>query len=219
MKPTDIDNIIDHYNDLFYKHGFSEKAMGWPKKRNLLRYKILIDDFDLTNEKNILDFGCGLGYFNIYLGKMGIDIQYEGIDINNNLIEAAIEKQPNLNVKCIDALKHGLNKNYNYIVSCGVHNTKISNNFSFIKKTFQLFNTYSKEGFAMNFLSNKVDYMNKNLYYSSPDKIMKLALEFSNSVLLKHDYMPYEFTVIVNKNDKIYSKLNIYEKHKDLTLL
>jgi len=214
MKSKDTKYIIDHFNELLDRYGVSEKAVGWPKKRNLLRYKILIENFNLNKNKSILDFGCGLGHFNMYLKSMNIDVQYEGVDINQRLVDSAIKEQPGINIRCLDALQAGLNKKYNYIVSCGVHNSKISDNISFIEDTFHLFNRYATDGFSMNFLSSKVDYINENNFHVSPSKIIELAMQFSNNVLLRHDYMSYEFSIIVIKNCKTIDNLNIFEKYK-----
>ena len=75
------------------------------------------------------------------------------------------------------------------------------------------FNAASIYGFAMNFLSTNVDYKEKNLFYSNPSKILKIGLRYSNNILLRHDYMPFEFTLVVFKNKKINSELNIFEDY------
>ena len=218
MKKKDTKYIIDHFNELHDRYGFSEKSMGWPKNRNLLRYKILIENFNLNKNKNILDFGCGLGHFNLYLKKMKIDVQYEGVDINQKLVNSAIKEQPGIKINCLDAFQAGLNKKYNYIVSCGVHNSKISDNLLFIENTFDLFNKYAMDGFSLNFLSSKVDYKNPNNFHISPSKIIEIGLQFSNNVILRHDYMPYEFSIIIIKNSKVIDSLNIFEKYKKFTI-
>lgn len=209
MDKSDKHKLISHYNELFNQFGYSHKTIGWGKKRHFFRYEILLSNFDLKNS-SLLDFGCGFGDLSDYLKSKSLSIDYNGIDINEKLINEGIKQNPERNISFSDPLNHGLSRNYDYIISSGVHNTKISDNLNFINKTFDLFNAHANKGFSLNFLSNNCDYFEDNLYYSDPSEIIRIALNYSQKVLVRHDYMPYEFTVIVHKNYKIESKINIF---------
>ena len=54
-------------------------------------------------------------------------------------------------------------------------------------------------GFAVNFLSSAADFVRKENYHTDADRVLRLALQYSRRVLLRHDYMPFEFTVFVDK--------------------
>jgi hypothetical protein len=56
-----------------------------------------------------------------------------------------------------------------------------------------------RKGVAMNFVSDQVDFKTRGLFYSSPEKILSMAFILSNRIVLRHDYMPYEFTVYIYK--------------------
>ncbi len=209
MDKSDKHKLIDHYNELFSQFGYSHKTIGWGKKRHFFRYEILLSNFDIKN-RSLLDFGCGFGDLSDHLITKSLSVDYNGIDINEKLINEGIKQNPKRNISFSDPLSDGLNRNYDYIISSGVHNTKISDNLSFIKKTFDLFNSHARKGFSMNFLSSNCDYFEDNLYYSDPSEIIKLALSYSQKILIRHDYMPYEFTVIVHKDYEIEPKINIF---------
>tara|TARA_B100001094_G_scaffold333420_1_gene411944 strand:- start:5467 stop:6123 length:657 start_codon:yes stop_codon:yes gene_type:complete len=209
LKKADKHKLINHYNELFSQFGYSHKTIGWGKKRHFFRYEILLSKFNIKN-CSLLDFGCGFGDLSDYLIDKSLSVVYNGIDINEKLINEGIKQNPKRNILFSDPLNDGLDKNYDYIISSGVHNTKISDNLSFIKKTFDLFNSHSNKGFSMNFLSNNCDYFDENLYYSDPSEIIKIAMNYSQKVLIRHDYMPYEFTVIVYKNYTIEPIINIF---------
>ena len=204
--------IIKHYNKLYKKYGYSEKSIGWGKNRKNLRYHILCSNFNL-NYKSILDFGCGFGNLISYLNCYYKNFEYTGLDINEKFLEKARKHYPKNKFKKVNAFSSNIEKKYDFIVSSGVHNTKIEDNYYFIKDTMKKFNAASNYGFAMNFLSTNVDYKEKNLFYSNPSKILKIGLLYSNNILLRHDYMPFEFTLIVFKNKKINSELNIFEDY------
>jgi hypothetical protein len=67
----------------------------------------------------------------------------------------------------------------------------------------------------VNFLSNKVDYTSDGMYYSDPTWIMDLAYRYSNNIVLRNDYMPFEFTVFVNKFSTIDEKYTIYQEYRN----
>ena len=56
----DFEHIINHYDKLYKAHGYSDKSIGWGKRRKKLRYHVLCSKFNL-NDSTILDFGCGFG--------------------------------------------------------------------------------------------------------------------------------------------------------------
>ena len=101
---------------------------------------------------------------------------------------------------------------FDFAVSSGVHNFKLEDNLSFIKDTFRRLNELTTKGFAMNFISNKVDeeFKKDHVYYTDPKIILDLSYKYSRRVVLRNDYMPFEFTVFVNKQDKFDSEKVIY---------
>lgn len=201
--------LIDSYNERLQKFGHSYKTLGWPRGRHELRYYILLTQWNLEN-KSVLDFGCGFGDMCNYAKKLSLNINYSGIDINEKLILEGKKAYPSVNLEVRDAFEQGLDKKYDYILSSGVHNFKIKDNWSFIKKTFELYNQYSINGFALNFLSSKVEYTLEDTYHSDPAQIVELAYSYSNRIVLRNDYMPFEFTIFVNKQDEFDKDLVVY---------
>jgi SAM-dependent methyltransferase len=198
MDKEDKELLIESYNDRFKKYGHSNDTLGWTKGKHELRYHILLTQWNLEN-KSVLDFGCGFGDMYNYAKNLGLKIEYYGVDLNKELILEGKKDYPDANLEFRDALESGLSRKYDYILSSGVHNFKIKDNWSFIEKTFELYNEYSLKGFALNFLSNRVDYTLEDTYHSDPVKIVELAYKYSNKIVLRNDYMPFEFTLFVDK--------------------
>lgn len=198
MDKEDKKLLLESYNDRLKKYGHSNDTLGWTKGKHELRYYILLTQWNLEN-KSVLDFGCGFGDMYNYIKKLGLNLDYYGVDLNEKLILEGKRAYPGANLEVRDALENGLSRKYDYILSSGVHNYKIKDNWSFIEKTFELYNEYSIKGFALNFLSNRVDYTLKDTYHSDPVKIIELAYKYSNKIVLRNDYMPFEFTVFVDK--------------------
>ena len=188
---------IKKYNDLLDLHGDTPKALGWTKDKEYLRFHILCSGFDLEGS-TVLDFGCGLGYLYAYLKENYKNFSYVGVDINENLLMLAKKKFPDADFRCLDLMKDNLDVQPDFILSSGVHNIKLENNEAFNRESFERFSAISKKGFAVNFLSNKVDFPTEGSYHHSPEDILKLAYLYSRRVTLRNDYAPFEFTIFVD---------------------
>ena len=210
MEMTDKKYIIERYNKRLAQFGYHPKTLGWGEKpRCSLRFFVLLKEWNLENA-HILDFGCGFGDMYKFINENNINTHYHGVDINKSLIEMGKQTYPQANLSSRDALEEGLPQKYDYIFSSGVHNTKIADNWSWIEDTFRLFNQYSTKGFALNFLSNKVEYKLEDTYHADPGEILNLAYKYSNKIVLRNDYMPFEFTIFINKQNEFDKNQVVY---------
>ncbi len=78
-------------------------------------------------------------------------------------------------------------------------NNKISDNEKFIRTTLLKLIKFAKKGLAFNLISNYVNYRDKELYYASPEEIFSFCKKLSRYVVLRHDYMPFDFTIYIYK--------------------
>jgi len=215
MNEKDKRAIIQRYNENLKKYGYSPKTLEWFKNRQHIRFKALSEIGDLDNS-SILDVGCGFGDLYGFLIKKGLNIEYTGYDINENLIEIAKEVYPDAHFEVKDIEEDKTNEKFDWVFSCGIFNNKLSDNASFIqsmlKKMFKLCN----KGVAADFMSAYVDFKNEGTYYAKPEEIFKFCKTLSRRVLLRHDYMPFEFCVYVYKDDRI-NKRNVFTEFDNLS--
>ena len=214
MREHEKEKILRRYSDRLKEFGVSAKTLGWDKERHFLRYHVLLSEWEL-NGNTILDFGCGFGYMYSYIKEKAIKLNYNGVDINPDLINEGKALYPEVEFYAIDFLKEGSQK-YDYIFSSGVHNFKLEDNWEFIERTFNKFCQSAKKGFALNFISDNVDseYKKEHLYYTNPAQVLELAYKYSRRVVLRNDYMPFEFSVFVDLRDDFDNTKVIYPEYK-----
>lgn len=206
--------LLKLYSDRLARYGPTNAALGWTKPKARLRFRVLLDYwFSVPPIKplRVLDFGCGFGDLFGYANDHNLLIDYTGIDINADLIAVARERYPAARFICVDLLEESLNEKFDIVLSSGAHNYRLTDNMKFIEKSFESFAEISRLGFAVNFLSDRVNYKNEQNHYSTPEAILSLALRNSPRVTLRHDYMPFEFTVFVDKRAAIDEDLNVFE--------
>lgn len=214
MDKAELDEIKSRYNQRLDQYGYSPKTLGWDKNRHWLRYDILLSKWNLA-DSSVLDFGCGFGDMFAYMKEKGINAKYTGIDINERLIEKGREIYPNADLRAADIFRT-TPEAHDYVFSSGVHNLKVKDNKAFIEDTFEAFNRIAKRGFALNFLSNKVQYELEHIYHVDPAYILNLAYRYSNRVSLRNDYMPFEFSIFVDKESSFDKTIAVYDDYVGL---
>ena len=215
----DKDKVIQRYSDRYDKFGYDPKTLGWDKGKQNLRFDILTSQFDLDG-KSIIDIGCGFGDLNKFLSTKNIDYFYLGIDIVEKLILEAEKKYSNgkIGFKCGDFLKENVGL-FDYAIGSGIFNFKLDNedNYTYIEQVIGKAFSIAKVGVAFDFLSDKVDFKYEHTFHSAPDKILSMMYKYTRNVILRNDYMPFEFSIFLFKDDsfdKDDTIFNLYKKAK-----
>lgn len=214
----DLANIIRKYKQSFEKYGYSPKTLGWDKGKQNIRFEVLLSFFNL-NGKSILDLGCGFGDLNISLYDKNIDsFKYLGVDLVGEFIDEGRRRYPQDNIKFLKAnfLEYPFKEKFDIIVASGIFNDKFisGNNDIFVEKVFEKTWSLCRDGFAFDFLSDKVDYKYNHTYHNNPEHILKLAYKLSRNITLRNDYMPFEFCIYVCKDDSFDKTDTIFNNYK-----
>ncbi|MCY6959565.1 class I SAM-dependent methyltransferase [Clostridium brassicae] len=212
------EQIVNAHKDRFKQYGYSPKSLFWDKNRQNIRFDVLTSNYDFSNKK-ILDIGCGFGDLNNILSLKADRYIYMGIDIVEDFIAYAQDKfknEENISFKLGDFLSEKFIANYDYIIASGTFNYKLKNmdNYDYIEAIInKSFNTCNS-GIAFDFLSDKVDYKYDFNFYYSPEKILSIAYKYSKNIVLRNDYMPFEFSLFINKDDSFKKEYPIFNEYR-----
>ena len=144
--------------------------------------------------------------------KNKIKCKYLGVDFLEEFIDVAKKKNKsdsNSKFTKLDIHKQKFPKNYDWLILSGLFNDKDKNSEkSMIKIITKMFRA-SRKGIVFNSLSKYVDYEDKKLFYSNPNKIFDYcAKNLSKYLILKTNYqlkkntIPFEYTMAVFKKCK-----------------
>ena len=216
MNIVDKKNNIERYNKRFEEFGYSPKSLGWGKGKQDIRFDILTSLYNCTN-KTVLDIGCGFGDLNKTLTQKFGTYNYIGCDLCEKLIEEGKKHYPNSKFYIGNFLEMDLKEDIDWAVASGPFNHifEKTDNYEFIENMMKKAFDTVKDGFAFDFISDKVDFKAPEIFYSSPEKILSFAYKLSRNVVLRSDYMPFEFSVFVFKDDTFDREDTIFRKYKN----
>lgn len=205
-------HLKSHYSNTFDKHGASAKGVDWKSEKEAdIRYKVMLSvirDQDIKSQKRIriLDVGCGYGGQYQYAKKLGLKVDYTGIDVVPEMIEFAKENLKDAKFIYADVINFSPKKPFDYVICNGILTQKLTASSAqmqkyankLIKKMFSLAQT----GIVFNVMTDKVDYKKRGNYYVSPAKMLTEALKHTRYVKIDHSYPLYEYAVFMYKEKK-----------------
>lgn len=218
LPDADRQDTIERYSSRYQKFGYSPKSLGWDKGKQDVRFNVLTSQYDFTG-KTVLDIGCGFGDLNKSLyEKYADNYSYLGIDLVPDLINEARGHytRGDIDFKTGDFLAVELKANFDFVVASGIFNHCLSeaNNYELIEATMAKALSVARDGLAFDFLSDKVDYQLEHTFHSSPERILAMAYKYSRNVILRNDYMPFEFAVFIFKDDSFSSEDTLFNRYK-----
>jgi len=216
----DRERTVARYAGRYRESGYSPETLGWIKGKQDIRFEVLTAPFDCRG-KTVLDIGCGFGDLNHLLReRCGEDYRYIGNDLVPDLLAEARERYGGPNVTFVegDFLSTPFDCDVDIAVSSGIFNHRLehTDSYSYIEAVLAKAFAMCREGLAFDFLSDKVDFRHEHTFHSSPERILGMAYALSRNVLLRNDYMPFEFSLFVFK-DGSFSKVDtLFERFKRL---
>lgn len=198
-----IKKIRSVYNNLMVmKDPKDSGIVGWRTHENQrVRFDQLVKY--IKSGDAILDYGCGVGDLSKYL-KDKYEVDYIGIDINENMIKAAKGKYPDSDFHAMDSAFDFEKYDYDWFIASGVFSNYMTEEemLSVIKPAFNK----SRKGLAINFLiSDNISKFNGSpetdgyLRGYDPKKLYKLFKDITPNVEVITGYASDDFTIILKK--------------------
>jgi SAM-dependent methyltransferase len=197
--------IEDYYKPNIGKGLPDFKVLGWESKEaQYLRFEMLSSKVDLEN-KRLLDVGCGLGNLMEYFSGIGINLEYTGVDIIEDMINSAKQKNLPGEFYCMDIFtKHPFEMNsFDVIYTSGIFNLNMGNNTDFLVSALGCFFNLSKDIVAFNLLDTaSPDKEDMYFYYDHKvvAEMIKRQYPQIESIEVIRGYLNNDFTIICRKN-------------------
>jgi SAM-dependent methyltransferase len=192
--------MVEHYQQLLLAHGDGPEALDYGSlESQLMRFEQLATIGDLTGAR-ILDLGCGLGHFYEFLRERVGDIQYTGIDIVPEMIDAAKRRYPAATFEWRDVLTDPLGEDYDYVLISGVFNKAIPDVSAFLKSLTRAGFERARLALGFNFISTYVNYTDGRFAYHDPIEVLHYCINgLSRKTTMFHHYGRTDVCVFVRR--------------------
>ncbi len=217
MRPEDIQNTVARYEKRHLAFGNSPEALGWVNdERCAIRHAVFAESILKTRASSVLDVGCGLAHFYDYLRINGWSGSYTGVDLMPGFLEIARSSHPEATL--IEG-EFGRTefplKSFDFVVASGIFNSKLlkADNHDYIQRTMEKMVGLARIQAASDFLSDEVEYTTPDLWHTESHWALEMAKGLSTRVILRADYMPFEYALFLFPNDKTTEK-TLYQDFK-----
>jgi SAM-dependent methyltransferase len=204
-------NIVEHYESCFEKHGDNHKGVDWPNAKDARsRYKVMKALMQPDKGKSLLDLGCGAGHFLEYLIEHDdlTSLEYTGADLSEVFISHCKNKFPDYTWMQLDVLKDPQALSFDYVVMNGIFTEKLEATqeamWVFLQQMLNKVWAITNVGMAFNVMSTQVDWQRDDLFHVPMDDLGDyLHQKISNHYVIRRDYGLYEYTVYVYKSSTL----------------
>jgi len=205
MELADRADYVERYERRLREHGHSPETLGWGKLgREHVRFQVMTDVVQEVGAASVLDVGCGFADLFDHLVAQGWNGEYSGIDIVPGLLAEARERHPSLDLQEADVASYEPAGTFDVVVASGVFNARLrsGDNRAHITRSVERMYALASRAVCIDFLSTYVDFQQPDGWHTDPAWALELGRGLSKRLRLRHDYMPFEFALIVYRDDE-----------------
>jgi SAM-dependent methyltransferase len=165
-----------------------------------LRFKVL-SQIGCREGCSILDVRCGLGDLLAYMDGLGIRLKYTGYDITPAMIREAKRRFPGVHLEVGD-LMTGTEpgESFDYVLAGGIFYLRQEEPLVYLDGMVRRMFAFCSRGVAFNTLSGRAPKRNEGEFYPDPCQVLEICSKITPWVVLRHDYLPNDFTIYLYKN-------------------
>lgn len=175
-----------------------------------MRFEAFVVHHDLQG-KSILDVGCGVGDLWAHLRARGIECEYLGTDLSSEMIHRCQERFPEAAFEQRNILEWEPGRTFDYVVAFGIHNVKFDGCRELLeaitRRQFELCSVAAHTSI----LTDRFPGFGPHAQAWRAEETLGMALEITPYVVLRHDYLPNDFSLTLYRQPLI-------DTRKDLRL-
>lgn len=192
--------IAEFYERLVDRFGVHPRALDWGSRTSQQkRFHVLAQIDDLAG-CSVLDVGCGLADLFAFFESRKIPTSYTGYEISPAMLDSARERFPNLDLRLADLMTEDIaSTQFDFIFASGIFHLRSKGSYAYLEAMARRMYRFCRRGTAFNSLSSTSNQLEPDRFIADPAKVLRICLDITPNVVLRHDYMPHDFTVYLYK--------------------
>ncbi len=195
-------DVLNFFENGAIRFGKSHRAVGYFSEfTQQLRFYVLASELNWSQQHQVLDVGCGQGDLVGFCREEGYPCGYYGVDVSPSMIHIARSVFGDSMFKVQDFMDPFYVPEVDFVLGSGVANVAIENSMAYVVGLISKGFSVSRVGCGFNFLSSltPVSDRKSQMMYYDPIDVMKFCFTLTPHVVLKHHYLPNDFTVCLFK--------------------
>lgn len=208
-----LTQIKNYYSGLFEIHGRNEKALGWDKGRQEIRFEALTRPLEIINTHEtftLLDFGCGFGDLYKFLETKYPNMRYTGVDISAEFIESNRREWAEINTspefRCVNS-HEDIIEQYDFVIASGTFNYKsLAKGEKYEKYVIDILvhlRDITERAMSVDFMSPNVDYKLDITHHQNITELVLGVIKPGTKYLIDATYLPYEYALTLYKGNEV----------------
>lgn len=200
------------------RFGYQPQALYWSSREiQQIRFDILARVFTQQaafsngGAHSVLDVGCGFADLRNYLWDKGLDIDYVGIDLSEDMVQSARFQYPDIQVRQGDLFDQGFAaKQFDFVLLSGALNEVVETELgevnngqgNYAKAVIAEMYRICGKGVAFNLLDARNEWVasRPDLQSFVPQEIVEYCRTFADRVAWEDGYLDNDFTVFLYKD-------------------
>jgi SAM-dependent methyltransferase len=203
MSSTPFPGIADFYNQRVQTYGHDPRACDYGRAESQRRkFSVLASVADYKG-LSVLDVGCGFADYAGFLAERHPGVEYHGIDLSPAMIEKARQARPDLDLRVANLLDLPPGESYDVVSANGIFYLLGAGAPALMRRLVGEMFRRARRGVVFNSLSTWASVHEPGEYYADPLEVVTWCRELSPWVVLRHDYLPHDFTVLVARQSSL----------------
>jgi len=211
MKKEQRDRIIKRHKHSIWMYGQNPQALYWDNREvQELRFDVLLGCGVRTGD-SVLDVGCGFADLYFYMKSTGIGVNYTGIDLSPDMIEAAKGRLPELTLQQGDLFDFDPSQQaYDWVLLSGALNEPLQDEGAYLQAMLPRLYSTCRKGVAFNLLNADYDWTEQQLctlQAYQPDEVMAQLATLSCYTRLQQGYLDVDTSYFIWREEQDQSRV------------
>jgi SAM-dependent methyltransferase len=201
--PFDYGRVHEFYREFLAEHHDDARKVAWRSKYGQeLRFETLLEAWDDPGPASLLDVGCGLGDLFGYLRATGRQVEYLGIDIVPQMVDAARARHPDGRFEVCNLLEETPDPaSFDLVLASGTLTVPVPKQELFVQRSLQRMLELSGGAVAVNlqstrsFQQNPLAAEDPDLYHVDPLRLYAMCRRMCRWTTLREDMLTSDVVI------------------------
>jgi SAM-dependent methyltransferase len=199
---SSIDQLTKHWDRQASEAANDCARVDASRRAQRMRFENFAVHHDLAGA-SVLDIGCGVGDFFEHLQLRPFHGSYLGVDISEAMISRSHERFPAGAFEVRNVLDWTPSEPFDYTVAFAIHNVRIPGSDDLLRQITRRQFDLCRRAAHVSLLTDRYRGFAPHILPWRAEEVLSLALEITPYVVLRHDYLPNDFSVTLYREPLI----------------